>query len=155
MGELQSVAESSSESFVCETFLQRRRHVCCNRKTANSRGQIGVSVSICTSSPCNFRNRYNRSINMLQNQASTTSHSTTSSSYSCKAVRGHPDAVSIFLREPKACEYKLTVESTLVCNLLTNVDEDGLPELLSPANHRPKTTEQENQEDRRKDAVEA
>lgn len=65
----------------------------------------------------------------------------------CKAVSGHPEAVSISLEEPKPCEYRLSVESAIVCNLLTNVDEDGLPELLSPANgHRPKTSAAETKE---------
>ncbi|XP_003741103.1 endoplasmic reticulum lectin 1 [Galendromus occidentalis] len=56
---------------------------------------------------------------------------------SCKAVPGHPDAVSISLQEPKACEYKLSVEGSIVCSLLTKVDEDGLPEQSSPASGPP------------------
>lgn len=46
---------------------------------------------------------------------------------SCKSIKGHPDAVSIFLQEPKPCEYTLTVESSIVCHILDNVDDYGLP----------------------------
>ncbi|XP_022669799.1 endoplasmic reticulum lectin 1-like [Varroa destructor] len=45
----------------------------------------------------------------------------------CKSIKGHPDAVSIFLQEPRPCEYTLTVESSIVCHVQDMVDDYGLP----------------------------
>jgi len=36
------------------------------------------------------------------------------------------NAVIIYLREPSTCSYHLTLESGIICELLDNVDEDGL-----------------------------
>lgn len=47
--------------------------------------------------------------------------------FSCKSIKGHPDAVSIFLQEPRPCEYTLTVESSIVCHVQDMVDDYGLP----------------------------
>lgn len=44
----------------------------------------------------------------------------------CKEIKGHPDVVSLYLKEPKPCEYVLGVESPIVCPLLETVDKDGL-----------------------------
>ncbi|OQR78349.1 endoplasmic reticulum lectin 1-like [Tropilaelaps mercedesae] len=45
----------------------------------------------------------------------------------CKSIKNHPDAVSIFLQEPKPCEYTLTVESSIICHVIASIDEYGLP----------------------------
>ncbi|XP_077521795.1 endoplasmic reticulum lectin 1 isoform X1 [Amblyomma americanum] len=45
----------------------------------------------------------------------------------CRELKGHPDSVSLYLLEPRTCEYILGVETAIVCNLLKNVDEYGLP----------------------------
>ncbi|XP_076313758.1 endoplasmic reticulum lectin 1 isoform X1 [Tachypleus tridentatus] len=44
----------------------------------------------------------------------------------CKDIKGHPDSVSLYLLEPKTCEYILGVESPIICPLLQRTDEDGL-----------------------------
>ncbi|XP_023229503.1 endoplasmic reticulum lectin 1-like isoform X2 [Centruroides sculpturatus] len=44
----------------------------------------------------------------------------------CKEIKGHPDVVSLYLNEPKYCEYVLGVESPIICPLLETVDRDGL-----------------------------
>lgn len=40
-----------------------------------------------------------------------------------------PSAVSIYLLEPKTCEYVLGVESSIVCDIIASADEDGLMSL--------------------------
>lgn len=37
-----------------------------------------------------------------------------------------PSAVSLYLLEPKTCEYIVGVESPLICNILQKADENGL-----------------------------
>lgn len=37
-----------------------------------------------------------------------------------------PSSVSLFLLEPKICEYVLGVESPLICDILEYADENGL-----------------------------
>jgi len=37
-----------------------------------------------------------------------------------------PSSVSLFLVEPKVCEYVLGVESPLICDILEYADENGL-----------------------------
>lgn len=37
-----------------------------------------------------------------------------------------PSSVSLFLLEPKTCEYILGVESPLICDILEYADENGL-----------------------------
>lgn len=49
----------------------------------------------------------------------------------CKDVKGHPDSVSLYLLEPRTCEYILGVESPIICNLLHNLDEHGLQQVTS------------------------
>merc|ERR1712156_148686 len=44
-----------------------------------------------------------------------------------------PSAVSIYLLEPKTCEYVLGVESPLVCDILASADEYGLMKVSSKA----------------------
>ncbi|XP_022251651.1 endoplasmic reticulum lectin 1-like isoform X2 [Limulus polyphemus] len=44
----------------------------------------------------------------------------------CKDIKGHPDSVSLYLLEPKTCEYILGVESPIICSLLQRTDENGL-----------------------------
>ncbi|XP_034950464.1 endoplasmic reticulum lectin 1 isoform X2 [Chelonus insularis] len=44
----------------------------------------------------------------------------------CVDVSGSPSSVSLFLLEPKTCEYILGVESPLICNILEHADENGL-----------------------------
>lgn len=46
-----------------------------------------------------------------------------------KCVEGHaasPSSISLFLLEPKTCEYVLGVESPLICDILEYADENGL-----------------------------
>lgn len=46
-----------------------------------------------------------------------------------KCVESHtasPSSVSLFLVEPKTCEYVLGVESPLICDILEYADENGL-----------------------------
>lgn len=46
-----------------------------------------------------------------------------------KCVENHmasPSSVSLFLLEPKTCEYVLGVESPLICDILEYADENGL-----------------------------
>lgn len=46
-----------------------------------------------------------------------------------KCVEDHtasPSSVSLFLLEPKTCEYVLGVESPLICDILEYADENGL-----------------------------
>lgn len=44
----------------------------------------------------------------------------------CKHIEGHPDSVALYLLEPKTCEYVLGIESPLLCELMSTVDENGL-----------------------------
>ncbi|KAI1295468.1 Endoplasmic reticulum lectin 1 [Halotydeus destructor] len=44
----------------------------------------------------------------------------------CKPVDGYADSVSLYLIEPKTCEYVLGVESAIVCDLLNSLDTDGV-----------------------------
>lgn len=45
----------------------------------------------------------------------------------CKEISGHPNSVTLYLLEPKTCEYVLSVESPILCPLLESVDDDGIP----------------------------
>ncbi|XP_050036580.1 endoplasmic reticulum lectin 1 [Dermacentor andersoni] len=45
----------------------------------------------------------------------------------CRQAKGNLDSVSLYLLEPRTCEYILGVESAIVCSLLEKVDEYGLP----------------------------
>nr|CAD7427420.1 unnamed protein product [Timema monikensis] len=47
----------------------------------------------------------------------------------CLDNSSSPGSVSLYLLEPKTCEYILGVESPVICNLLPHVDENGLVEL--------------------------
>ena len=40
-----------------------------------------------------------------------------------------PSSVSIYLLEPKTCEYVLGVESSIVCDIIASADDDGLMSL--------------------------
>lgn len=51
-----------------------------------------------------------------------------------------PSAVSIYLLEPKTCEYVLGVESPLVCDILASADEFGLMKMTSKADFVTTTT---------------
>ncbi|KAL3874909.1 hypothetical protein ACJMK2_037861 [Sinanodonta woodiana] len=44
----------------------------------------------------------------------------------CLSGSQHPHAVSIYLIEPKSCEYVLGVESPIFCELLDQADDNGL-----------------------------
>lgn len=44
----------------------------------------------------------------------------------CLENPSSPSAVSLYLLEPKYCEYILGVESPLICDILSRADEDGL-----------------------------
>lgn len=44
----------------------------------------------------------------------------------CRNISGHPDSVALYLLEPKTCEYILGIESPIICQLLSSVDEYGL-----------------------------
>lgn len=48
----------------------------------------------------------------------------------CLKNPSSPNAVSLYLLEPKECEYILGVESPLICDILARADEDGLVELF-------------------------
>lgn len=43
-----------------------------------------------------------------------------------KCLEGNSGAVSLYLLEPKYCEYVLGVESPLICDILDKSDENGL-----------------------------
>lgn len=45
--------------------------------------------------------------------------------FKCKESAS-PNAVSLYLLEPKPCEYILVVESSILCELVDNADENGL-----------------------------
>ena len=51
-----------------------------------------------------------------------------------------PSAVSIYLLEPKTCEYVLGVESPLVCDILASADEYGLMKVSSKSDFTTATT---------------
>ena len=51
-----------------------------------------------------------------------------------------PSAVSIYLLEPKTCEYVLGVESPLVCDILASADEYGLMKVSSKSDFNTATT---------------
>lgn len=52
----------------------------------------------------------------------------------CKETPMSPDAVTLYLLEPKSCEYILGVESQIFCEILQTVDENGLfPDQPEPA----------------------
>lgn len=44
----------------------------------------------------------------------------------CTSVASSPTSVSMYLLEPKTCQYILVVESPIVCDILKVIDEDGL-----------------------------
>jgi endoplasmic reticulum lectin 1 len=44
----------------------------------------------------------------------------------CSDSSSSPGAVALYLVEPKTCEYILGVESPLICNILSQADENGL-----------------------------
>jgi len=44
----------------------------------------------------------------------------------CLDIAGSPNKVSLYLLEPKYCEYILGVESPLICDILQRADENGL-----------------------------
>ncbi|XP_060526607.1 endoplasmic reticulum lectin 1 [Cylas formicarius] len=44
----------------------------------------------------------------------------------CLENPAHPSSVSLYLLEPKYCEYILGVESPIICEILDNADENGL-----------------------------
>lgn len=44
----------------------------------------------------------------------------------CREAPGNPNAVTLFLLEPKSCEYIMGVESPMFCEPLQMVDENGL-----------------------------
>jgi len=52
-------------------------------------------------------------------------------------------AVSIYLLEPKTCEYVLGVESPLVCDILASADEYGLMKMSSKADFAPNSDSSE------------
>uniref|UniRef100_T1JB26 Endoplasmic reticulum lectin 1 n=1 Tax=Strigamia maritima TaxID=126957 RepID=T1JB26_STRMM len=44
----------------------------------------------------------------------------------CKESSSHPNAVALYLLEPKTCEYILVVESSILCSLIETIDQNGL-----------------------------
>jgi len=44
----------------------------------------------------------------------------------CAESQAHPNSVALYLVEPKPCEYKLVVESPLLCSLIEQADNQGL-----------------------------
>lgn len=74
-----------------------------------------------------------------------------------KCINNHkagPSSVSLILTEDNKCEYTLTVESPLICDMLQYTDENGLLSEKFEANflHKLKSTsvhiEQENLDER-------
>lgn len=51
------------------------------------------------------------------------------------------NAVSLYLLEPKYCEYILGVESPLICDILSRADENGLIHVNDDGNSSGSTTE--------------
>lgn len=45
----------------------------------------------------------------------------------CGQAKGNVDSVSLYLLEPRTCEYILGVESAIVCSFMDKVDEYALP----------------------------
>lgn len=54
----------------------------------------------------------------------------------CLEQASSPHQVQLYLLEPATCQYVLNVESPLICDLLKNVNEDGLVQELSTAKLR-------------------
>lgn len=55
----------------------------------------------------------------------------------CPGTSTPMESVTIYLMEPRTCEYVLGVESAIICNLLSSIDENGLfknPDLISSIN---------------------
>lgn len=44
----------------------------------------------------------------------------------CIEKKNQPHSVSIYLMEPKSCEYVLGIESPLLCNVLDRADTQGI-----------------------------
>jgi len=44
----------------------------------------------------------------------------------CRETQGNPNAVTLYLLEPRLCEYILGVESAMFCDVLQMADEHGL-----------------------------
>lgn len=44
----------------------------------------------------------------------------------CLEKAANPSSVSLYLLEPKYCEYILGVESPLICDILDKADDNGL-----------------------------
>ncbi|KAI7690253.1 hypothetical protein SSS_01331 [Sarcoptes scabiei] len=49
----------------------------------------------------------------------------------CKNDSPNPDSVAIYLMEPKTCDYILGVESPIICDLLSTVNEHGLFDFMN------------------------
>lgn len=49
----------------------------------------------------------------------------------CLEQASSPHQVQLYLLEPSTCQYVLSVESPLICDLLTNIDDDGMIPVLS------------------------
>lgn len=47
----------------------------------------------------------------------------------CLENAASPASVSLYLQEPKTCQYILVVESPLICDILQRADNDGLIDL--------------------------
>ena len=65
-----------------------------------------------------------------------------------------PSAVSIYLLEPKTCEYVLGVESPLVCDILSTADEYGLMKISSKADFTTTTPNPLEQDDTKEEPTE-
>jgi len=54
--------------------------------------------------------------------------------FKCPKPDSNPPAVSLFLIEPMTCEYLLGIESPWFCDLVKNVDVNGLPSFMIAGN---------------------
>ncbi|XP_056644389.1 endoplasmic reticulum lectin 1 [Diorhabda sublineata] len=59
----------------------------------------------------------------------TGKHRQTEVKLKCLQNPSSPNAVSLYLLEPKVCQYILGVESPLICDILSRADENGLVEI--------------------------
>lgn len=62
----------------------------------------------------------------------------------CPDQSPSPGSVSLYLVEPKTCEYILNVESQLICDLLPLADEHGLIKVVKTDDDEVTVTDEDN-----------
>lgn len=67
----------------------------------------------------------------------------------CMEKAPSPAAVSLYLMEPKTCQYILGVESPLICDIIPKADEDGLVSMpsITEKNAKPTTPTKANEKE--------